>query len=361
MLPPRVARLRLGRASMRMIFRPRAKPYSTKTPSTNLIRYIALTGVVSTAGLWWAGNTTREEVPCLENLPTEHLGIKSGPTKDQVTRIISQEAYSYLVGNVPGVSRYDGTQLASNSPCEDRFTHGKITSPWNDGNQWMAWAVFDGHSGWHTAELLSSQLIPFVRRSLSEIKSPSNKEPIPAESVRHAIIHGFLHLDNSILETALNAKTSKEPLQDKAKKVFPAYAGSCALLSLYDPATSTLHVACTGDSRAVLGQKRTDGKWEAIPLSVDQTGRNKEEVARLYSEHPGEEDIVKNGRVLGMMVSRAFGDGQWKWPLELQQDMRQRFYGPAPLAPKFDIRTPPYLTAEPVVVSTKSNRINPHS
>lgn len=68
-----------------------------------------------------------------------------------------------------------------------------------------------------------------------------------------------------------------------------------------------------------MGQKASDGKWEAIPLSMDQTGHNKEEIARLHNEHPGEEDVVKDGRELGMMVSRAFGDGQRKWPLELHE------------------------------------------
>ncbi|EED16094.1 pyruvate dehydrogenase, putative [Talaromyces stipitatus ATCC 10500] len=55
-------------------------------------------------------------------------------------------------------------------------------------------------------------------------------------------------------------------------------------------------------------------------MSSDLTGRNKEEVTLLYSEHPREEGVAKNGRVLRMM---------------------------------YDIRTPPFLTAESVVVSIK--------
>lgn len=309
-------------------------------------------------GLWWL-MTTRDDVPLLESSPSEHLVVEPGASKDQVTRIISQAAFSFLVRNVAGVNRYDGAQLASNSPCEDRFTHGKLPSPWSDGNQWMAWAVFDGHSGWQTAELLKKQLLPFVRHSLSQVKPPSNEESVPEELVQRAIMKGFVNLDDSIVKTALDTSQSGEPLQEKVQKFIPAYAGSCALLSLYDSVTSTLHVACTGDSRAVLGQQRPDGKWEAIPLSVDQTGSNKEEVERLHKEHPGEENITKNGRVLGIMVSRAFGDGQWKWPLELQRDIRRRFYGPAPLTPKYDIRTPPYLTAEPVVTTTKIDPAKP--
>ncbi|PKY06427.1 protein serine/threonine phosphatase 2C [Aspergillus campestris IBT 28561] len=358
-----VTRTRL-RVTTTSILRTRAKSsYSTKGSgsgsgsSSNLMRYIAIASVVSTPGLWWLVSTrddaARDDAPHLESPPAEYWGVEPGPSKDQVTRILSQGAYSFPVRNVAGVSRYDGAQLASNSPCEDRFTHGKLPSPWNEGNPWMAWAVFDGHSGWQTAELLKKQLLPFVLHSLRQVKPPFNEESLSEKSVQRATIKGFVSLDDSIIKAALDTSQSEEPLQQKVKKLAPAYAGSCALLSIYDSITSTLHVACTGDSRAVLGQKRPDGTWEAIPLSVDQTGTNKEEIARLHKEHPGEEDIVKNGRVLGIMVSRAFGDCQWKWPLEFQQDMQRRFYGPSPLTPHYDIRTPPYLTAEPVVTSTK--------
>ncbi len=321
-------------------------------------RYIAIAGVISAPGLWWL-TTSRDDVPRLESLPAEHLAVEPGPSKDQVTRIISQEAYSFRVRNVPGVNRYDGAQLASNNPCEDRYTHGKFPSPWNDGKQWMAWAVFDGHAGSQTADLLQKQLLTYVRHSLSQVKSASIGESIPEEVVHGAIRKGFVNLDDSIIQTALHMSQSKEPLQDKVKKLALVYAGSCALLSMYDPVTGKLHVACTGDSRAVLGQKSADGKWEAIPLSVDQTGDNKEEIARLKKEHPGEEDIVKGGRVLGMMVSRAFGDGRWKRPLAFQLDSMQRFYGTAPLKPKHDFQTPPYLTAEPVVTTTKIDPTKP--
>ncbi|PLB47454.1 pyruvate dehydrogenase [Aspergillus steynii IBT 23096] len=328
-------------------------------------KYIALATLFSTPGLWWLATTSADatghsaacddDPPRLEGPPTEHEGVEPGPSKDQVTRIISRGAYSFAVRNVPGVSRYDGAQLASNSLCEDKFIHGRFPSPWNKDNQWMAWAIFDGHSGWQTAELLRQQLLPFVRHSLSQQKPFSSGKSLPDELVHHAIVKGFVSLDDSIVKTALSTAESRIPLQEKIKKLAPAYAGSCALLSMYDSSTSTLHVACTGDSRAVLGQKDSDGRWEAVALSVDQTGRNQEEVSRLRKEHPGEEEIVKDGRVLGLAVSRAFGDCQWKWPLEFQKDVQRRFYGPSPLTPRYAIQTPPYLTAEPVVTSTKIN------
>lgn len=363
MLPLRLARRRLGRATATSILQTGARNFASKgsisaSTFTKVITYITGASVVVAPGLWWL-KPAKDKVPRLESPPTEHLVLEPGPSKDEVTGIISQGAYSFLVRKIAGVNRYDGTQLASNSLCEDRFIHGKFPSPWNDGNQWMAWAVLDGHAGWQTADLLEKQLLPLVRHSLSDVKSTSGEEPVSNDVVQQAVIKAFVKLDDSIIKTALATSQSTEPLQDKVKKLAPAYAGSCALLSMYDSVTSTLHVACTGDSRAVLGQKGPEGKWEAIALSVDQTGSNEEEVARINDEHPGEEAIAKDGRVLGMMVSRAFGDGRWKWPLDFQQDLKQRFNGLAPLTPRYDVRTPPYLTAEPVMTTTKIDPSKP--
>jgi pyruvate dehydrogenase phosphatase len=348
----RLARTRLGRATMPFLRTPNRQTSSTRSSRASVKLYIATTAFVSAPGLWWL-TAASDDVPHIENQTVEHLVSDPGPSKEEVTRLISKEAYSFQVKNVSGVNRYDGTQLASNSPCEDRYLHGKLSSPWSDDENWMSWAVFDGHAGWQTAHLLTKQMLPFVHHNLRQVKSHSTNEPVPDELVQHAIMKAFVELDDSIIQTALTVSQSELSLQEKAKKLAPAYAGSCALLSLYDSLTSTLHVACTGDSRAVLGQKGPDGKWQAIPLSVDQSGRNEEEIARLYKEHPGEENIVKDGRVLGIMVSRGFGDSRWKWPLQFQQQMKQKFNGPAPLTPRYDVRTPPYLTAEPVVTSTK--------
>lgn len=341
------------------------RSYSTSPTNGTTTKYAALIGAAgASAGLWWTTTTTtprhesHDQVPQLDTPLTTHLLIEPGPSEASVSHILSQGAYSFPVLGVPGVSRYDGTQVSSNSPCEDRFIHGRFPSPRGDGSQWMAWAVFDGHAGWQTADLLEKQLLPFVRYNLDQAGKVAMDEGSAAavEAVQRAVTRGFVSLDDAIIKTALEtSQNTAASLQDKVRRLMPGYAGSCALLSLYDPASNMLHVACTGDSRAVLGRKRPDGTWEAIALSVDQTGKNPDEVARLSREHPGEENIIagKDGRVLGIMVSRAFGDGRWKWPLELQQDLKRRFHGPAPLTPKYDVRTPPYLTAEPVMTATK--------
>ena len=107
--------------------------------------------------------------------------VEPGPSDDEVTRTLSQESYSHSKGVTSlGVSRYDGAQLASNNPCEDRYVHGKFLADW--GSQCMAWGVFDGHGGGETAELLKKQLLSFVRHRLSPGWIPRGREPNPERS-----------------------------------------------------------------------------------------------------------------------------------------------------------------------------------
>ncbi|KAH8645802.1 phosphatase 2C-like domain-containing protein, partial [Xylariales sp. PMI_506] len=257
--------------------------------------------------------------------------------------------------------------LASNNPIEDRFTHGSFRSPLGDVNDWLAWGVFDGHAGWATAAYVSEQLIPHVRQALSDYGTTSKRaaggsSPQQADdesAIQGTIRDAFLALDKEIVDGAAEAIRSGDdadlPTIVKNDRFLTGHSGTCALLALFDPLTRMLRVACVGDSRAVLGYQEggSDGQWRAEPLSVDQTGSNADEEARLAAEHPGEEGIVKDGRVLGIMVSRAFGDGRWKWDRELQAAAKERFDFFSPLPPaKYDVKTPPYLTAEPVITST---------
>ncbi|PYI33278.1 protein serine/threonine phosphatase 2C [Aspergillus indologenus CBS 114.80] len=356
MLPRCAIRSSLGRAARIPVFRQQTKHfhYARSSPAIR-VGYLTTTALATTSGLYWWWSSGKRS-------PAENLVVEPPFTPEDVTRILSKESYSFSVRDIPGIDRHDGAQLASNSPCEDRLTHAKFPSPWHSNNNpWMAWAVFDGHAGWQTAELLQNQLIPSVRHSLSQVTADSdgNKSLADEDAIQCAISNAFVNLDDAIFKTAVEASQNNQPLHQRVRDLLPAFAGSCALVSIFDPDTSALHVACTGDSRAVLGQQQPDGRWEAIPLSIDQTGSNEGEIARICSEHPGEEDIFKDGRVLGLMCTRAFGDGRWKWPVELQQDLRRRFYGPAPLTPRYDVRTPPYVTAEPVVTTVKIDLTRP--
>ncbi|KAM7183010.1 Protein phosphatase 2C domain containing protein [Naviculisporaceae sp. PSN 640] len=139
------------------------------------------------------------------------------------------------------------------------------------------------------------------------------------------------------------------------QRLSTASNGSCAILALFDPVTRKLHVACTGDSRAVLGRQRRGGKWEAVPLSVDRNGGNADEIKRIAAEHPDEDidRILQNGRVLGLAATRTFGDAHWKWPLELQRFARKRYLSDITREHEGQVyKSPPYITAEPEVTTT---------
>ena len=104
-----------------------------------------------------------------------------------------------------------------------------------------------------------------------------------------------------------------------------------------------------GDCRAVLGSKTPDGRWLATPLSLDQNALNHDEIKRIRMEHPGEEFIIWNGRLLGhLQPFRAFGDVIFKWDSQLHKEFLNNIYGRIVMPPQI-YRTPPYLTAEPVV------------
>lgn len=280
-------------------------------------------------------------------------------TEDQVTDKLRKNEVSYLVGRGRGVVRYDVVQLPSNDPIEDDHAEKIIDVPAAadavPGSDWMFWGVFDGHSGWTTSAKLRQSLISFVARELnstykSAAQATSGLVPTAA-AIDEAIKKGFTKLDHEItnesVQRVLRAKS--KPLA--AEILAPALSGSCALLSFYDSQSKQLRVACTGDSRAVLGRRSANGKWTATALSVDQTGGTESEVARLRAEHPNEPYVTHNGRILGgLEPSRAFGDAVYKWSVELQDKLYGTYFT---RRPSRYLQTPPYVTAEPIVTTTQ--------
>jgi pyruvate dehydrogenase phosphatase len=210
-------------------------------------------------------------------------------------------------------------------------------------------------SGWTTSAKLRQVLISFVARELnttykSALADPSLTSP-SSEAIEAAIKTGFTRLDHEIVHESVQKVLKANSKLVAAELLAPALSGSCALLSFYDSNTKLLRVACTGDSRAVLGRRGDSGKWVATPLSVDQTGSNPDEEARMRKLHPGEDGVIRNGRVLGgLEPSRAFGDASYKWTREVSEKLKQSFFGRTPSP---NLRTPPYVTAEPVVTTTQ--------
>lgn len=283
-----------------------------------------------------------------EETKQKYLSPLSAFTVEQANEALRRDEDSHMVGTGSGVLRYDTMQLPSNPISEDDYLSA---SGHEEGEiKWMLFGIYDGHAGWETAAALREYLFPYIAYELEAISSTGAPSDATPQDIDQAIKKAFLKLDKEIMDQGAAAITGPSYLNEAMSRLGPAYSGSCALVSYYHSESQLLKVACTGDSRAVLGRRNAAGEWEAIALSNDQTDYNKDEIARLQKEHPDEPELVKGGRVLGLAVSRAFGDGRWKWSRQVQEEAQRRFFGPRLREP---LISPPYLTALPEVTTTK--------
>ncbi|KAI1258514.1 protein phosphatase 2C [Xylariaceae sp. FL1019] len=296
--------------------------------------------------------------PISKNMDGSGRDVLEMLTPDQATEKMREHEASFMVNRGQGVLRYDVVQVASNNPIEDDHAEKivEVPSPRDKSNSdWMFWGVFDGHAGWTTSAKLRQTLISYVARELNTTYQAAGSlgtTPSP-EAIDTAMKTGFVRLDHEIVHESVDKVLKSGSKRVAAELLGPALSGSCALLSFYDTSSKTLRVACTGDSRAVLGRRSDSGKWTATALSDDQTGSNPREAARMRKAHPGEDRVVHNGRVLGgLEPTRAFGDASYKWSKEISERLRASFFGRSS-SPY--LRTPPYVTAEPVVTTTKIN------
>ncbi|KAL2858682.1 protein phosphatase [Aspergillus pseudodeflectus] len=307
--------------------------------------------------------TLSGEQPLHKNTDDSDRRVLEMLTPEQATQKLRKNEESYLVNRGKGVIRYDIVQVPSNSPIEDDHAEKIVEVPattaaaseGQSSSDWMFWAVFDGHSGWTTSAKLRNVLISYVARELNSTYKSASLDPsllVPTSAaVDAAIKQGFVRLDDDIVHSSVDKVLKSNSRRAAAELLAPALSGSCALLAFYDSQNNDLKVACAGDSRAVLGRRGANGKWSATALSEDQTGGTPSEMKRLREEHPGEPNVVRNGRILGQLEpSRSFGDAFYKWSKETQEKIKRQFFGrtPHPL-----LKTPPYVTAEPIITTTK--------
>ncbi|KAF8313158.1 phosphatase 2C-like domain-containing protein [Cantharellus anzutake] len=327
----------------------------------------------------------------------------------EVDAKLREHAYGQTVRRYGGLTwKYQTAFLAANDGIEDAHSQAlveqDISSKAPPGDL-LFFAVMDGHAGPHTSRLLSRTLIPSVAFELASLIS----SPLPAASphsklvlnyfkrfvpylsspqknqihgvdpsnVSEAIKNAFVKLDHQIINAPIghlkrlqSQKSDVAPHEDlmSTPLMLPAMSGSCALFALLDTARRDMYVACTGDSRAVAGywDEPADGSpgyWRAEVLTEDQTGRNPNELKRMQSEHPADEadTVIQRGRVLGgLEPTRAFGDARYKWARDIQESLVQNLLPPnTPFrkAPK-DLKTPPYVTSEPVITHRKLDFIS---
>lgn len=329
--------------------RPTPRVSLNSQPLVSLHSKVGLTsiavGAVGLGGLAYFGKKSLDgPTPQSPHIPSvvPPLNLETATAK------LAAEQYSQRFTEGRGGSFFT-VRLGSNSPVEDNLSHGSAAGVGD--TPWRYFGVYDGHAGWATSSVLATSLIPYVSAHLTSLPPSA-----PSSSIATAIKHAFTHLDDDIFSFARRAiaPTTSSSFSASISALAPAIAGSCALLSAYDPRTSTLYTACTGDSRAVLGRHHPTPstiKHACEPLSIDQNGHNPAEHARLTALHPNEPDMIdpKTGRLLGWALSRAFGDSRGKWTNGEQQVSFEKFWAQKPIVKN---RTPPYFTAEPEVTST---------
>ncbi|KAL8886852.1 MAG: hypothetical protein Q9192_006419 [Flavoplaca navasiana] len=267
-----------------------------------------------------------------------------------------------------GLLRYDDFSMIAREPRQEH-TMGASASDWDaNGDRvpnslaWASWGVVDGHRGPYTADVVKELLCDYIVAELSlqagiDPHSPYRDSRFvfqdrSLQNILQAIGDAFTRLDNDLLKKAARAITGSRPLQASMQDIAPAESGCSAVLATYDTTSEYLFVANVGNCRAVLGHRNAQGTWEASQLSVDHTCQNKDEVAKLRAEHPGEADMINDGQLLGNRVTRAFGDLRWKLSAKIQSIAHTRLFG-HPLLPSF--LSPPYVNSKPSISITKIN------
>ncbi|RAH64874.1 uncharacterized protein BO66DRAFT_443633 [Aspergillus aculeatinus CBS 121060] len=202
------------------------------------------------------------------------------------------------------------------------------------------WAIYNDHIDAPLRDHLSETLIPSVASELDEVYST---EPLPdAESLRQAIRRGFGAENNSRMATLLRprqefpqhtapdsqitpataplsgAKQVQEEISHKAIELHtappPQFPGAtrdskkeptrrCALLLVYGHQDCVLHVASTGNCRAVLGRRsrRRGESWTATVIPVGQHCVNTAEQMHANFVHPGGSYVLRIWPLLGTL------------------------------------------------------------
>lgn len=305
------------------------------------------------------------------------------------------------------VKYYDVNYLGANNPPEDRQAQAKFLS-----SDYYLFGVFDGHGGHYCSDTISQRLFDYIALNLLTTKqledklkwntnetsktsggssyplwfafqSPYSdlrsaklkelhkqsltlyaeellKERIMEESIGNEIefniekilTNAFLKLDHDLTVEALPNAANGTQLDKETMDI--AMSGSCACVAFLNG--KNLYVANSGDARALIGQENDDGTFTAVPMSHDHNAENQNEVKRLFSEHPPQEQatMIRDGRLLEMLLPfRAFGDVRFKWPIKHLKEYAIPIYGHG-IIPTHS-HTPPYVTAKPEIIHKRLN------
>ncbi|KAJ3177663.1 [Pyruvate dehydrogenase [acetyl-transferring]]-phosphatase 1, mitochondrial [Gaertneriomyces sp. JEL0708] len=323
------------------------------------------------AGWWWVQNKPQTTITPSLAIEDE---IQSKPlTPQEIDNVIQQGSFSVRLPGRP--VRIDICQIGSNVPCEDRWLVKDL-----DKNGYMV-GVLDGHIGGDCADYALEHLPRYIQDRISKVGSWFRKAT--PEAVSAALKTAFETLDQELLalparlipgfeaHTAASIAAMSESLrQELCNKIWPGFAGACAVVAYVRG--SDVWIAHAGDCAAVRVSSQSD-----VPVFVtaEHSGKNKAEIERLKKEHPGEEDTVMivrpneepspgetevQPRVIGcLQPTRTFGDGHSKWSVDWQEKL-QPIFDLHPVGRRYSIfehcKTPPYVTASPDVTYLPNNQ-----
>ena len=331
-------------------------------------------------------------------LPEKHGYIPTLSPSD-ITAILTTNETCFE-SRVPGhhvIKGFDSNQLPSNYPVEDRRNHAHLTE-----SDATVFAVYDGHGGAACAQAVSERLLNYVAIALL---SPEKLEKFsrlmrtdkPMEILQwHHNHNDYFSDEMSVLYSSSLQKFVVETLStsgfmddevdftvsgalksafdrldsDICSEALPmagslnmsafhaAMSGACA--SVAHIKGMDLHVATSGDTRVVLGQREENGEWVSKALSKDQNFDNQSEVERVRNSHPKSETsfVLKSNRLLGQLIPlRAFGDVRFKWSLrdlKTVVNILDNAYSQTIIPVNY--YTPPYLIATPEVTNHRISK-----
>lgn len=315
--------------------------------------------------------------------PTQSLkdGITSIPSPQEVTTILRKNEFNKEFTTGP-VKSYDSNQLASNNPIED--TRSEALCKMTPG---MLMGVYDGHGGPACAQVVSKRLLSYIAAALlpantlkqhMEDGSPQSlldtfndkadivedlkpkylnsykeylehllkKGPSEISDVKSAFEDAILKLDSDLSNEVIYAYDNESFIHPKTLSV--ALSGAVACVCHVDG--PHLHVANVGDCNAVIGTMTEDNEWIAKKITREHNSENFEELKRIWSEHPEQEQktVIRRDRLLGELAPlRSLGDYRYKWTTEQLTKLAVPFVGQKAIPANY--HTPPYLSARPEI------------
>ncbi|KAF9052425.1 hypothetical protein BDZ89DRAFT_1056773 [Hymenopellis radicata] len=299
-----------------------------------------------------------------------------------------------VTGATYATSLYSKTILGVRDPVGPGHIQ-QVSAVLPGGRVWSFSCLVDNHHGHHTSGWLAKHFIPAAVGKIAalfsktkpssdtpassstfrtiddSITSPANPTPLgefPDEEINDELKDLFLTVDDDIINLgamlamankrrrklpwkAADGAGNEDSTPHGAPNVLqPALSGSSLTLTFFDSKTHTLHVATTGDIRAIFGRSRGDqGGYDVQLLGQKQLDAD---ARRVEQEHPGETSLVDRKGTLfgGVSPLRVFGMAPLKWTKEVKEKIGMdpaEYYG----AVEGKVLTPPYLTAEPIVTS----------